>query len=207
MVKLVRFGPRTRKVSNNVKNYVNRRIKGSAESHQRFTALASAAANNTPNFTDLSSVAQGDARNQRDGDSIEPQSLMVNFEARSSVSNVLGAIRVLIISTRVEGTPVVDDILNAPSFPAIMNSQYETMPMLSKILYDRLIPLDTDTSTGSRTKNLRIRLRKRNLPAKIQYDVGATTAPKNKLWLVFFGEQNTNAATASFEAVLNYKDL
>ncbi len=209
MVHVRRLGIRRatlRKVPQSTRNYVNRRINGSAESHQRFVATASAALNNTPVITDLSAVAQGDGRNQRDGDKIEPFSLMINYEARSSVSNVLGAGRVMVLSTRVEGTPVIADVLNDATFPAALNSQLETIPMLSKVIFDRHFNLDTDTSTGSRTKNIRIRLDKRHLPASIKFDPAATTAPKNKLWLVSFGEQNTNAATFSMEALLNYKD-
>ncbi len=195
-----------KKVLPAVKKYVNKRINSSSENHQLFVATAAQALNNTPVITDISAVAQGDQRNQRDGDMIEPSSLLINYEARSSVSNVLGAGRVLVLSTRVEGAPVMADVLNDESFPAALNSQLETQPMLSKVIFDRHFNLDTDTSTGSRTKSIKIRLDKRHLPKRIQYDVGATTAPKNKLFLMSFGEQNTNAATFSMEALLNYKD-
>lgn len=200
---------KSRQISQRVKSYVNRRIAGNMENKTVFFNVAEAASNNTPVVTDLSSIAQGDTQFARDGDTIAPQNLDVKVLCRSSVAAgaVSGAVRIMVLSTRVEGTPVIADVLQNTSFPEVMISAQLVTPLLSKILFDRHVILDTDTATGSRAKLVRIRLNKKQLPAKIVYNNAATTASKNKLWLITFSQENTLTPVLTVQGRMIFKDL
>ncbi len=209
MVRLLRPSDikRRRPVAQNVKKYVNRRIKGSFEMKRQFMTTAVADANNTPVITDLTAIAQGDTQFSRDGDGIALNSINLNILCRAAIDNVVGECRIFVISTRVEGTPVLGDFLQDVSFPLVMYSQYKERPMLAKVLFDRHVVLDTDTSTGSRAKLIKIRLDHRQLPARLDFDNGATTAPKNKVWLLTIGHPNTSSVTTVMKGIVRFKDI
>ena len=203
-----REGPhRGKQVAKVVKNYVNRRISGNMENKYLMTSSTNLVVGNTIVITDISAMAQGDNKFQRDGDAVAPQSLEIRVNLQANLSAVRGAIRVFVLSTRVEGTPALGDFLDSTSFPLAMIAPIKPPPHLQKVLYDRYVTLDTDTSTGSRAKHFIIRLDKRKLPARIEYDNGATTAPKNKLFLVMIGHDDTNKAVRNMFSKFVYKDV
>lgn len=206
----VYFGPARRpvKVGMAVKRYVKQRISGNMENKRQYFSLAVTKAVNAPVVADLTNISQGDTQFTRDGDAIALQSIRANILIRTHPTAALdNQMRIVVVSTRVEGTPVLGDFLQNVGNPQSMTSQPAAPPLLSKVLFDRLVLLDTQTATASRSKIVRIFLDKRKLPAKLQYDQSQQTAPKNKIWLFTWSSDNTNGPSVSYEGETIFKDI
>ena len=113
-----------------MKKYVSKRISGNLENKYHLTSSSDLVVGNTIVISDISAMAQGDNKFQRDGDTIAPQSLEIRVNLQSSVAAVRGAIRVFVLSTRVEGTPALGDFLDTTSFPVAMYATHKPAPML-----------------------------------------------------------------------------
>ncbi len=203
-------GPRRkpRKVGVAVRRYVKQRISGNMESKRVFISNSVLKAVNAPVITDLTSVAQGDTQFTRDGDALALQSIDLKLLCRANqTASIDNQMRIMVVQTRVEGNPVLGDFLQNTGNPQSMTSAPLAPPLLSKVLFDRLVLLDTQTTSSSRAKLVRIRLDKRKLPAKLQYDSGQTSAPKNKIFLFTWTSDNTAGPSVSVEGMTVFKDI
>lgn len=192
-------------MAKNVKRYVHSQISRSNETKIFFSTRALAQQNATATALDLTAIAQGDADNQRIGDKVRLLSLSLGINMASNASTAANAVRIIIVSTRVEGTPVLLDILEDAAVPQSMISRYTNQATTQKVLWDKTFNLTTSVTAEVKEIYLNVFLRKEL--GSIEFDNGATTAPKGKIFMITQGRDNTNSPAIAVEAVLKYKDM
>lgn len=151
---------------------------------------------------DLSSVAQGDTDNTRDGDSIKPLNLTMRglISADASVTNN-GAtfVRVVVVRAKHErGTsPTWASVFGSASTLAAKDhdNRFET-----KILYDRLFSLDANKGS-TLTFNKIIKL-----DGHIQFDGGASTIRNGGIYLMHMSNVATNLPSLNVNTRLSFVD-
>ena len=195
-----------RKVPESTKTYVKTQLSRGKEMKVSFLTRGQAALGSTFTVADLSSIAQGDAFNERIGDSVKIKDISIGCRLTANTTNANNLVRVMVWRTKYEGTPAALDVLQDGTMPQSLISRYRETPQLSHVLYDRVFNLTTQVSSDNKDIVWNIFLRK-NLGAQVDYVAGTTGAPKNKIWIVFQAVNNTNQCTFGFESATRYKDM
>ncbi len=195
-----------KKVPKNTKKYVNTRINQSMEDGTHFVNLNFTNQTATMQAVDLSAIPQGLEEEDRVSDKVKLRSLSVGLYCQANNSATVGAVRIMIISTRKAGVPVVGDLLqDGTETDAMISRRALPVGNRPKILYDKVINVTTSVTAELRVEFRQIFLRK-NLGI-IEFDnIGATTAPRMKIWLCSIGMVTTNPSSLQFKSVLKYKD-
>ncbi len=195
----------TRKVAPSTKRYVKSQISRRSETKSFFAIRADAVTTATMVFADLSAIAQGDTNETRVGDKVDLKSLSVGISLRSSTATQLNGVRIFIVSTRVEGTPVASELLRDIGVPESMISRYTDAPMTQKVLFDKYVNLTTPVGAELKTVKFNIFLRKHLGDLHFE-SAAATTAPNHKLWIGVQSESASAFPLFGFRSVLKYKD-
>lgn len=141
----------------------------------------------------------------RDGDVIELKSVSIGFRFIASEAEAIGMVRLIIVSTRTAGTPTLADVLEDATIPQAMISRYTLEPQPHRVLFDRLVNLTTPVNEEAKNVMFNVFLRKEL--GRIRFDPTATSADRNKIWVMALGLDNTNVASMAFESKLMFKDV
>lgn len=164
---------------------------------------------------DLSGISQGDGVVNRDGDMLDPTSLILRYRivrdsgaSTSSPDNV----RVMVIQWHPDSaidSPVFADLLQNPSAayvalsPLILNKNHRGMFTL---LYDKVHFNLCDRSLG---KEAHAQVETVLYPKrKLKFNTGATSG-RNKIFMLVMGQQGsgTEDCVMCYDATLRFKDL
>ncbi len=157
----------------------------------------------TETALDLCAPAQGSGAQTRVGDKLSPQSLSLRYKIQggTAANAQHQSIRLLVVRTKVEGTPVLSDLLEDASAGVAPYSWYDTDGLnFMKVLYDRTFEMGGGTESADATPTdtipIRdfggiIRISRKKLPAQIRFDKAQTTAPNDKLFLISVGSSGT----------------
>ncbi len=199
-------GP-SRKVSKGVKRYVKSQINRSIETGTHHNARDLAQQNNTMSALDMSAIPRGDSTVERIGDKVNLKSLSLGIRVSSNGSVATNAVRIWVCLTREAGTPVIADFVQDVTAARVMISRRPLdSAELPKILYDRVINVTTDLTGDVRTEFRQVFLTKGF--GMLEFDnAGATTSPRNKLWVCAIGMDNTNPPSLAIEGVVKFKDM
>lgn len=160
--------------------------------------------NNSSPFC-ISTIAQGDTDNLRDGRRIFPTSLTLHWDAYAD-KNVGAGVRVIVfrwLSDNTTYTPTAGMILNDSGTPRHVLSPYATEYRNQyNILYDKFVRCGYVTAGASHQGDFT------TIPLKKSIDyVGTSTAGKNQIYLMIVSDDA--AATAPYVSCyyqLNYTD-
>lgn len=162
--------------------------------------------NSAPIIRDLSAVPEGTGEEQRIGVEIKPQRLEIRYEIDSNVGTQTNMVRVFVLSTRIPGTPTVGQFLLDTTVAGVMVSPVDPIQQSHKVLYDRVHNMNDSVSTEKSVKYIKKVFSAKQLPKIIHFDLAATTAPKNKLWLVVTGNGTTAMPQIASFGCLEFKD-
>ncbi len=193
-----------------VQKYVKRTINARLERNVFFASRALATQSSTETALDLCAPAQGTGVQTRVGDKLQPQSLQLNIKIQggTAANAQHSSIRLFIVRTKVEGTPVLSDLLEDNGAGIAPYSHYDTDGQnFMKVLYDRTFEMGGGTVSNDasiatipiRDFGFRIKLSKKKLPAQIRFDPAATTAPNDKLWLISVGSSAAGSVSPSLQ--------
>lgn len=164
---------------------------------------ATTAISTTAQVVHLSGIAQGDTVTDRDGNSIKPQYMKVNFvcHASSAAGQSLG--RILIVRDKQQeedAAPLITDVLDSASLTSQLHYSHKQR---FNILYD--FGFATNNSGGDPTtfyKSFTL-----PMTGHIRYNGTASTdIQKSGLYLMYFGNQGTNTSSMDFKSRLVFTD-
>ncbi len=194
------------RVSVSTKAFVKRSISRSKETKILFTTRNLSNQNSTMTALDCTDIDQGDDDDNRIGDKVLPMSLSVGVHCQANTGAADSSIRILVVSTRVEGTPVALDFLNIATDPGVIASRYTLSSPGSVVLFDKVVDLTTAVTAENRSKRFNFFIRKGLGP--LEFDsASVTTAKKNKIYIMTVGSLNATPPAIEIHAVLKYKDM
>lgn len=198
---------RPRNSSQNVKQIV-KSILRSREEMKKFS-LVTASSNwfTTGTMTPLSQGLEANSFvNGRDGESVNPRSLEVNFTLSSSVTPYLGRVIIFQDMLNVGVAPTVANILDGGVFDstyALYPSTQKRFRILHDVTYSTNNTVGVTTDSGKIFKKLVMKMR-----GKIMYN-GETNATASNgpgsVWILTISDVNTVGAYTYYSS-LNYSD-
>lgn len=196
-----------RKVSKSVKKYVKSQITRALEpKYHVVDGTTAAAITTTATLTLLSAVPEGTGEEQRIGIEIRPERLELRYILKSNTNTKNVQVRMMILRTRVQGTPAAGDVLIDTSALGIAISPLDPWIKEQEVLYDRVHNLFDVLNAETRQSISKKVIGKRKMPAKITFDIAATTADRNQLWLLAISNTVANDPTISFMSIMKYRD-
>ncbi len=189
-------------VPENTKSYVQKELRRNQETKHQDTTVAQAVfAPGTVGV--LSNPAQGVGDLQRVGDTISPFELewRINFRRTGAAGGDL--IRVIVFVWKPSTIPVVLNVLNTDTVESPYNHDRHQQ---YRIISDRLYAMGELTSSINRIQ-ARVKLRRKQLPAKIQFS-GASTTASNHVYMIIVGDRASGVddSDASGTIRFHYKD-
>ncbi len=197
-----------RKIPDDFKSYVKGQITRGKESHFHYVSQALAGTGVTAQVIDLSAITTGTTDNTKIGDKVILRSLSIGFRLDKNTAQNANFARIIIISTRVTGTPTLAQILEDTTVPQVLFTRYADTQHRHRILMDKLINLEGlphEATTWRQVKFFDFFVRK-DLGI-LHYDDATTTSKKNKIWLIIQGATDTNPMTLAFESLLKFRDM
>lgn len=159
----------------------------------------------TPAVHDLTAVTQGDAYNNRTGDSIKPISLTVRGLIDANASGPTEQkIRLIIFQYKQEnGTaPTASEIIEATTSPANLVSPKKADDRYdSKILFDRVFNVSVGGAYGSRQFSQYFKL-----AGHINFVTGSTSKEAGGIYAMIMSNENTNQPSMYIYSRLGFYD-
>lgn len=165
------------------------------------SASALLAAN--PTVVQLSSIAQGDNIDNRQGNEITSKYVKLKYDVIVNTVAATNAVRVMVISGDFVNptAPVSGNILEGASL--LYLSAYQKNPAIPyRVLYDETVTVQTQ---GPQREDRALTIPLNDMHTVFDNTSGSDYA-KNSVWLMIFADQITNAPTFSYYARYAYTD-
>lgn len=146
----------------------------------------------------LSSVAQGDANNMRDGNVIYPTSVKLRLTLDKSSADAVTRMRIIIFRWISETPEQIIDVLDSVSLTAFKSDSFRYQ---SQILYDKVHTL-SEGQVPEKFVTVSCKLR-----GLIAFADGAAVPNRNGIWMIFLSDSAVaTSATLRYTSRLYFKD-